>query len=104
LKEEYAELMKQINYLKSILSDEVLRYKIIKDEITEIKTKYGDARRTEIVYAGDDFRMEDMIADEDVVVTISHMGYIKRTSLDEYRLQNRGGKGSKGSATREEDF
>ena len=104
LKAEYEELMKQINYLKSILNDEVLRYKIIKDEIAEIKTKYGDARRTDIVYAGDDFKMEDMIADEDVVVTISHMGYIKRTGLDEYRLQNRGGKGSRGSATRDEDF
>lgn len=104
LKAEYEELMKQINYLKSILNDEVLRYKIIKDEIAEIKTKYGDGRRTDIVYAGDDFRMEDMIVDEDVVVTISHMGYIKRTSLNEYRLQNRGGKGSKGSATRDEDF
>lgn len=104
LKEEYAELMKQIDYLKSILNDEVLRYKIIKDEIAEIKQKYGDGRRTDIVYAGDDFKMEDMIADEDVVITISHMGYIKRTSLNEYRLQNRGGKGSKGSATRDEDF
>ena len=104
LKEEYAELMKQIDYLKSILNDEVLRYKIIKDEIAEIKEKYGDGRRTDIVYAGDDFKMEDMIADEDVVITISHMGYIKRTSLNEYRLQNRGGKGSKGSATRDEDF
>ncbi|MGZ3931736.1 MAG: DNA gyrase subunit A, partial [Bacteroidia bacterium] len=104
LKGEYEELMKQIAFLKNILSDEVLRFKIIKDEIAEIKTKYGDGRRTDIVYAGDDFRMEDMIADEDVVVTISHMGYIKRTSLNEYRLQNRGGKGSKGSATRDEDF
>lgn len=104
LKEEYAELMKQIDYLKSILNDEGLRYKIIKDEIAEIKQKYGDGRRTDIVYAGDDFKMEDMIADEDVVITISHMGYIKRTSLNEYRLQNRGGKGSKGSATRDEDF
>lgn len=104
LKDEYAELKKLIDYLNSILNDEVLRYKIIKDEIIEIKTKYGDGRRTDIVYAGDDFKMEDMIADEDVVVTISHMGYIKRTSLNEYRLQNRGGKGSKGSATRDEDF
>lgn len=104
LKEEYAELKKLIDYLSSILNDEVLRYKIIKDEIIEIKTKYGDGRRTDIVFAGDDFKMEDMIADEDVVITISHMGYIKRTSLNEYRLQNRGGKGSKGSATRDEDF
>jgi DNA gyrase subunit A len=104
LKGEYAELMNQINYLKSVLSDEALRFKIIKDEILEIKEKYGDGRRTEIVYAGDDFRMEDMIADEDVVITISHMGYIKRTSLNEYKAQNRGGKGSKGSATRDEDF
>ncbi len=104
LKDEYAELMKLIDYLKSILNDEALRYKIIKDEIAEIKQKYGDGRKTDIVYAGDDFRMEDMIADEDVVITISHLGYIKRTSLNEYRLQNRGGKGSKGSATRDEDF
>lgn len=104
LKGEYEELKKLIDYLNSVLNDDVLRYKIIKDEIAEIKTKYGDGRRTDIVYAGDDFKMEDMIADEDVVVTISHMGYIKRTSLNEYRLQNRGGKGSKGSATRDEDF
>lgn len=104
LKEEYAELKKLIDYLNSILNDEALRYKIIKEEIAEIKTKYGDGRKTDIVYAGDDFKMEDMIADEDVVITISHMGYIKRTSLNEYRLQNRGGKGSKGSATRDEDF
>lgn len=104
LKEEYAELKKLIDYLNSILNDETLRYKIIKDEVAEIKEKYGDGRRTDIIYAGDDFRMEDMIADEDVVITISHLGYIKRTSLNEYRLQNRGGKGSKGSATRDEDF
>lgn len=104
LKEEYAELMNHINFLKNILNDEPLRMKIIKDEIQEIKDKYGDARKTDIVYAGDDIRMEDIIADEDVVITISHMGYIKRTSLTEFKSQNRGGKGSKGSATRDEDF
>jgi DNA gyrase subunit A len=101
---EYEELMKHIDYLKSILADETLRYKIIKDELLEIKEKYGDARKTEIVYSGDDIRMEDMIAEEDVVVTISHLGYIKRTSLNEYKAQNRGGRGSRGSSTRDEDF
>ena len=104
LKAEYAELMKQIEYLKSILDDEGLRMKIIKEELIEIKEKYGDERRTEIVYTGDDIRMEDMIADEDVVITISHMGYLKRTAVTEYRSQGRGGRGSKGSSTREEDF
>jgi DNA gyrase subunit A len=101
---EYDELMKHIDFLKNILSDEALRFKIIKDELIEIKEKYGDARRTEIVYSGDDIRMEDMIASEDVVVTISHLGYIKRTSLNEYKAQNRGGRGSRGSSTRDEDF
>ncbi len=101
---EYEELMKHIDFLKNILSDEVLRFKIIKDELLEIKEKYGDARKTEIVYSGDDIRMEDMIAQEDVVVTISHLGYIKRTSLNEYKAQNRGGRGSRGSSTRDEDF
>ncbi len=104
LRDEYAELMKHINYLKNILSDEVLRMKIVKDELIEIREKYGDARKTEIVYSGDDIRMEDMIADENVVITISHLGYIKRTSLVEYKSQNRGGRGSRGSSTRDEDF
>jgi DNA gyrase subunit A len=104
IKAEYEELMKLIDYLKSILNDETLRMKIIKDELLEIKEKYGDERKTEIVYASGDFRMEDMIADEDVVITISHMGYIKRTPLNEYRTQARGGKGAKGSTTRDEDF
>jgi len=104
LREEYAELMKHINYLKDILADEVLRMKIVKDELLEIKEKYGDKRKTEIVYSGDDIRMEDMIADENVVITISHLGYIKRTSLAEYKAQNRGGRGSRGSSTRDEDF
>ena len=104
LKEEYAELMKHINHLKDILNNEPLRMQIVKDELTEVRDKYGDGRKTDIVYAGDDIRMEDIIADEDVVITISHMGYIKRTSLTEYKAQNRGGRGSKGSATRDEDF
>jgi DNA gyrase subunit A len=104
LKAEYDELMKTIAHLNDILNNEGLRYNIIKEELTEIKTKYGDARRSEIVYVGDDLKIEDMIADEDVVVTISHMGYMKRTNLAEYRAQGRGGKGSKGSNTRDEDF
>ena len=104
IKAEYEELMKLIDYLKSILADENLRMKIIKDELIEIRDKYGDERKTDIVFASGDFKMEDMIADEDVVITISHMGYIKRTALTEYRTQNRGGKGAKGSTTRDEDF
>ncbi len=104
LKAEFDELMKTIDYLNSILSDETLRYKIIRDELVEVKEKYGDERRTDIIYAGDDLRMEDIIADENVVITISHMGYMKRTNLAEFRAQNRGGRGSKGTATREEDF
>ena len=104
IKAEYEELMKLIDYLRSVLNDETLRMKIIKEELTEIRDKYGDERKTEIVYASGDFRMEDMIADEEVVITISHMGYIKRTLLSEYRTQARGGKGAKGSTTRDEDF
>jgi len=104
IKAEYEELMKTINYLKEVLSNEVLRYKIIRDELVDVRERYGDERRTDIVYAGDDLRMEDIIADESVVITISHMGYMKRTNLAEYRAQNRGGKGSKGTATRDEDF
>ena len=104
IKEEYDSLMKMIEYYKQVLDDEVLRMKILKDEMQEMLTKYGDARRTEIVYAADDISMEDMIEDEAVVITISHMGYIKRTPLDEYRTQSRGGKGSMGTATRDEDF
>src|SRR5690606_34455055 len=95
---------KTINYLNEVLGNESLRYKIIRDELLEVKEKYGDDRRTEIVYAGDDLRMEDIIADENVVITISHLGYMKRTNLAEYRAQNRGGRGSKGTATRDEDF
>lgn len=104
LKAEYDELMKTIAYLQEVLADEALRYRIISDELTEIREKYGDGRRTDIVYAGDDLRIEDMIADENVVITISHMGYMKRTNLAEYRAQNRGGRGSKGATTRDEDF
>lgn len=104
LKAEYDELMKTIAYLNEILGDEALRFKIIREELVEIKEKYGDERRTDIVYAGDDLRIEDMIADENVVITISHLGYMKRTNLAEYRAQNRGGRGSKGATTRDEDF
>jgi DNA gyrase subunit A len=104
LKAEYDELMKLIAHLNDILNNESLRYQIIKDELTEVKEKFGDDRRSEIVYVGDDLKIEDMIADENVVITISHMGYMKRTNLDEYRAQGRGGKGSKGSSTRDEDF
>jgi DNA gyrase subunit A len=104
IKAEYEELMKTIAHLNEILNNETLRFSIIKAELNEVKEKYGDERRTDIVYAGDDLKIEDMIADEDVVITISHMGYMKRTNLDEYRSQGRGGKGSKGSNTRDEDF
>ncbi|MCW3085385.1 MAG: gyrase, subunit [Bacteroidetes bacterium] len=104
IKEEYDELMKLITHLRAILADEGMRMQIIKDELAEIKTKYGDERKSEIVYAAGDFKIEDMIADEEVVITISHMGYIKRTMLSEYRTQARGGKGAKGSTTRDEDF
>ncbi|MBL7933010.1 MAG: DNA gyrase subunit A, partial [Bacteroidia bacterium] len=104
IKAEFEELMKTIAYLKEVLANEDLQYKIIREELVEVKEKYGDERRTDIVYAGDDLRMEDIIADENVVITITHMGYMKRTSLTEYRAQNRGGRGSKGTATRDEDF
>jgi DNA gyrase subunit A len=104
IREEYEELLNLITHLKSILSDESLRMNIIKDELREIKEKYGDEPRTRIVYTTTDFRIEDTIADENVVITISHMGYIKRTPLSEYRRQNRGGRGVKGSDVRDEDF
>jgi len=104
LQAEYDELMKLIAYLKSILDDEVLRYKIIGDELLEVKAKYGDERKTQIEYSSADLSIEDMIADEEIVITISRMGYIKRTLLSEFKVQNRGGVGSKGSATRDEDF
>jgi len=104
IKEEYAELMKAIDYLNLILSDEILRMQIIKDELLEIRDKYGDERRTSITHSAEDMTMEDFIVDEDVVITISHEGYIKRTALTEYRKQGRGGKGSMGSQSRDKDF
>lgn len=104
IKEEYDELLKKIEYLKSVLEDITLRMGIIKQELLEMKEKYGDKARTEIEYTANDFRIEDTIADEGVVITISRLGYIKRTPLTEYRTQSRGGRGSKGSSTREEDF
>ncbi|MBL1231114.1 MAG: DNA gyrase subunit A [Flavobacteriales bacterium] len=104
LRAEYESIMALITDLKDILANEERRMQIIKDELLEIKAKYGDERRSVIEYAGGDFSIEDMIPDETVVVTISHLGYIKRTSLSEYKLQNRGGVGAKGSATRDEDF
>jgi len=104
IKAEFDELMKTIEGLKNLLNTEDLRMALIKEELTAIKEKYGDERRTEIVYGAEDFRIEDMIPNEEVVVTISHLGYIKRTVLTEYRRQSRGGVGSKGSSTRNEDF
>ena len=104
LQNEFDELMKFIRYCEDVLANESLQMQIIKDETTEMKEKYGDARRTEIALSSEEFNPEDFYADEDVVITISHLGYIKRTSLTEYRLQNRGGVGMKGSATRDEDF
>ncbi|WP_421919377.1 DNA gyrase subunit A [Marinifilum sp.] len=101
---EYDELMKLIDHLNAILANESMRMDIIKEELTEVKAKYGDERRTDIVYASEEFNPEDFYADEEMVITISHMGYIKRTPLAEFKTQNRGGVGSKGSITREEDF
>jgi DNA gyrase subunit A len=104
VKEEYNELLKLIEYLKQVLVDETLQMKIIKDELLEIKEKYGDARKTEIVPDAEEFNPEDFYADEEVVITISRMGYIKRTPLYEYKTQARGGVGTRGSNTRDEDF
>jgi len=104
IKDEYSELMITILDLKDILANEERRMNIIKTELLDIREKYGDERRTEIIYAGEDMRIEDFIADEPCVITVSHMGYIKRTNLTEYRTQRRGGKGSIGSNTRDEDF
>ena len=104
LQSEYDELMKFIKYCEDVLANEDMQFGIIKDETLEMKEKYGDARRTEIALSAEEFNPEDFYPNEDVVITISHLGYIKRTSLTEYRLQNRGGVGMKGSATRDEDF
>ncbi len=104
LRAEYEELMKTIEDLKDILAKKERRMNIIKEELIEVKDKYGDDRRSQIEYAGGDLSIEDMIPDEKVVITISHAGYIKRTSLNEYKKQNRGGVGQKGSTTRNEDF
>jgi DNA gyrase subunit A len=104
LRAEYKEVMDLIDYLKKVLADVALQMKIIKDELLEIKEKYGDKRRTEIIPNAEEFNPEDFYADDEMVITISHMGYIKRTPLTEFRRQNRGGTGAKGGATRDEDF
>ncbi len=104
IKEEYDELMKLIAYLESVLNDEALRYSIIKEELKEMKEKYGDPRRTLIEHSAGEIDIEDLIPNEKVVLTISHMGYIKRTSLNEYKEQNRGGRGNRGVSHRDEDF
>jgi DNA gyrase subunit A len=104
IKQEYDELMKLIAYLKDLLSDQGKRFEVIKQELLEIKEKFGDARKTEITYLDDEVKIKDLIKEEDVVITISHLGYIKRTSATEYRSQRRGGRGVIGGRTREEDY
>ncbi len=104
IRAEYDEIMKKIAYFREILANESLRMQIIKDELNEIAKEYGDQRRTQIVYSAEDFSIEDMIANEDVVITITHEGYIKRTAINNYKRQGRGGVGAKGTTTKEEDF
>ncbi|MDR1896474.1 MAG: DNA gyrase subunit A [Prevotellaceae bacterium] len=104
IRNEHAELMTLINHLNAILADVGLQMQIVKDELIDIKTRFGDERRTNIILTAEEFNPEDFYADEDVIITISHLGYIKRTPLNEYRLQNRGGIGAKGSTTRDADF
>jgi DNA gyrase subunit A len=104
LQKEYDDLQERIDYLTRLLASEEMRMQIIKEELLEIKEKYGDEARSKIEYTASDFRIEDTISDEDVIITISHLGYIKRTSLREYKVQNRGGKGSRGSDARDTDF
>ncbi|MBW9199810.1 DNA gyrase subunit A [Bacteroides gallinaceum] len=101
---EYDEVMKQIAYLEEVLSNDELCRKVVKDELLEVKEKYGDPRRSEIIYSSEEFNPEDFYADDDMIITISHMGYIKRTPLSEFHAQNRGGVGAKGSDTRDSDF
>ncbi|MEY3541554.1 MAG: hypothetical protein RLZZ204_366 [Bacteroidota bacterium] len=104
IREEYEEIMKLINYLKDLLADETKRYDLIKTELADVKEKFGDSRRTEITYLDNEVSIEDLIKEEDVVITVSHLGYIKRTPADEYRAQKRGGRGSIGGKTRQEDY
>ena len=104
IREEHAEIMRTIAHLEAILGDEGMRFDIIRQELNEIKEKYGDARRTEIQYLADDISLADLIEQEDVVITISHLGYIKRTSAGDFRAQRRGGRGAKAGKTRDEDF
>ena len=104
IKEEYEEIMKLISYLKDLLSNESKRFDLIKTELAEVKEKFGDTRRTEITYLDNEVSIEDLIKEEDVVITVSHLGYIKRTPADEYRAQKRGGRGSMGGKTRQEDY
>ena len=104
IKQEFDEVMKQITYLKELLGDEGLRYEVIKTELLDVREKFGDARKTEITYLDNEVKIKDLIKEEDVVITISHLGYIKRTSATEYRQQRRGGRGAIGGRTREEDF
>src|SRR5690554_3832082 len=104
LRGEYDEIMKLINHLQELLASKELRMNLIKEELGEIRDKYGDERRSVIEYAGGEMNIEDLIADEQVVITISHAGYIKRTPLSEYKTQNRGGVGQKSAGTRDQDF
>lgn len=104
IRDEHAEIMKQIAYLKEILGNEELRYQIIKDELLDVQKKFGDERKSEIQYLANEMSIEDLIEEEDVVITVSHLGYIKRTSVAEYRAQRRGGRGAKGGSTRQEDY
>ena len=104
IRQEYDEIMKKIAYFREVLANEPLRMQIIKEELNEVAKEYGDERRTQIVYSAEDFSIEDMIANEDVVITITHEGYIKRTAINNYKRQGRGGIGAKGTTTKEEDF
>ena len=104
IKEEFEHLMQIIKSLNELLGSEHLRFELIKTELLEVKEKFGDARKTEIQYLADEMKLEDLIEEEDVVITISHLGYIKRTAVSEYRQQKRGGRGAMGTKTRDEDF